>query len=68
MIDELVKDIAALSKEYAELKQKESFARNATASCLNKLNGVQKKLDEAFKDLHKNAPADSDWFSRERNK
>jgi len=61
IIAETVGEIVRATETYNSAKQDESFARNNTTSCLNRLNQYQREFDKLFKEFTAKAPSESDW-------
>lgn len=67
-IAKLATDLAAAQIAHREAKQAASIARNAETAALNLLNDAQKKMDDAYAALRKNANQGSDWAIRRHAK
>lgn len=65
-VSEILEHLNAANVELHQRQQAESFARNARTESLNRVNQLQKELDEAVAEAKKTAPPDSDWW-RHRN-
>jgi len=64
-IPDLLAEEAMARSDMKEAEHQESCARNASTAARNRLNAVQKEIDEAMRELRKSSPNGTDWHSAE---
>lgn len=60
-LQELQAALAEATRAYEKAKQATSAARKNETSALNRVNGIQSKIDAVLVDMRKAAPPGSDW-------
>jgi hypothetical protein len=63
-LSELERELEVATAQHKEARHDAAVARNLETTALNRLNGVQKRIDEAVDALRKAASTDSDWRRR----
>jgi hypothetical protein len=63
-LSELERELEVATSEHAQARNEAALAHSNETRALNRLNGVQKRIDEAVDALRKSASTDSDWRRR----
>lgn len=63
-IGDLQRQLAAAMEAHGEASQEESAARSRLTDAINRVNAIQKALDEAMEKLRGKAPWNTDWHSK----
>lgn len=64
-MSEAITEVAQYTERLLTLERETSRARNNETDCRNRLNQVQKKVDELIASLKKQAPRGSNWSVRD---
>ena len=67
-IRDLTRAVEDANLFYNERNAEVTLARHSATEALNRLNKAQKELDEAIFSLKAQAPKESDWMRRERER
>lgn len=65
-LDDLLQQLRRATNDFADAERAESEARSRTTDARNRINTIQKEIDEVMAELRKSAPRDSKWADESR--
>lgn len=65
-LSDIERDLLIAREALKEAEQRASIARNEETTARNRVNGLQRELDERISSLKKSAPSGTDWHAQYR--